>query len=238
MVRKMSNVLAFSDFAAGGGDERLSTAQRVERELHGAITRLELAPGTRLSEQELATRLGVSRQPVREALLALRARGLVNPVHRRGTSVARISIEGMKQVRFVREALETAVARRACETFDPARRASLDQSLDAQARAARDGDHDAFQRADERFHAGLAAGAGCDLAWRGVLDVKCHMDRVCALTLADPETLAEIIAQHRAIVAAVDARDPDAAEAAMRHHLTEILRSLPRMIAEHGALFE
>jgi GntR family transcriptional regulator, rspAB operon transcriptional repressor len=238
MVRKMSSVVAFTDLAPGGADARLSAAQRVERELHGAITRVELAPGARLSEQDLASRLGVSRQPVREALLALRARGLVNPVHRRGTSVARISVEGMKQVRFVREALETAVVRRACETFDPAHRAGVDESLEAQRRAARDGDHDAFQRADERFHAALAAGAGCDLAWRAVLDVKCHMDRVCALTLTSPETLAEIIAQHLAIVAAIDARDPDAAEANMRHHLTEILRSLPRVIAEHGAFFE
>jgi DNA-binding GntR family transcriptional regulator len=106
-----------------------------------------------------------------------------------------------------------------------------------QEQAARRDDHDAFQRYDELFHIALAEGAGCPLAWEAVQDIKAHMDRVCQLTLPNPEAMLPLIDQHRAIVAAIDARDEDAAAEAMRHHLTEILRTLPRVEAEHPDLF-
>jgi DNA-binding GntR family transcriptional regulator len=63
------------------------------------------------------------------------------------------------------------------------------------------------------------------------------MDRVCQLTLPGPEAMLPLIDQHRAIMAAIDARDEDAAAEAMRRHLTEILRALPRVEAEHPELF-
>jgi DNA-binding GntR family transcriptional regulator len=64
------------------------------------------------------------------------------------------------------------------------------------------------------------------------------MDRVCQLTLPGTDAMLPLIDQHRAIVAAIDAQDEDAAAGAMRFHLTEILRSLPRVEAEHPELFE
>ena len=62
-------------------------------------------------------------------------------------------------------------------------------------------------------------------------------DRVCQLTLPSPEAMLPLIDQHRAIVTAIDARDEDAAAEAMRRHLTEILRALPRVEAENPELF-
>jgi DNA-binding GntR family transcriptional regulator len=215
-----------------------SVAQRIERALLRAIVTMELAPGAKLSEQELAERYGVSRQPVREALLALGNRGLVATLPRRGTMVVKISVELMMQVRFVREALEVAVVRRACDRFSSLHRSTVDMLLRAQTAAAEANDHDAFLVLDERFHATLAAGSGCDLAWRTVLDIKCHMDRVCQLTIWDSAAQLALVAQHRAIVEAIDRRDAEAAETAMRHHLTEILRAIPRVVAERGELFE
>src|SRR3712207_4115084 len=70
-----------------------SAAFRVERELRRAIIDLELPPGSRLSEQDLASRLGVSRQPVREALIALAKTRLVEILPPRGTSVVKISVQ-------------------------------------------------------------------------------------------------------------------------------------------------
>ena len=64
------------------------------------------------------------------------------------------------------------------------------------------------------------------------------MDRVCVLTLPGPEAMLPLVEQHRAIIAAVDAQDPDRAEAAMRQHLSTILHALPRVEAEHPELFE
>lgn len=215
-----------------------SAAQQVEQALRRAIVRLELPPGARISENEVALRYGVSRQPAREAMIALAKIGLVRVSPQRGTVVVKISTRQMMQVRFTREALETAIVRRACERFDPMIRSSLNTLIAAQRQAALDNDHISFQDHDERFHAALAAGADAELAWRTVIDVKCHMDRVCHLTLQDRASMLRLIGQHKSIVAAVDARNADAADTAMRHHLTEILRSLPRVLAERAELFE
>lgn len=215
-----------------------SAAHQIEHALRRAIVTLELPPGMRLSENEVALRYGVSRQPAREAMIALAKIGLVRVLPQRGTVVVKISTRQMMQVRFTREALETAIVRRACERFDPMIRASLDAILAAQRQAALSEDHAAFQDHDERFHAALAAGADAELAWRTVIDVKCHMDRVCHLTLQDREAMLALIKQHESIVAAIDAGDGAAADVAMRHHLTEILRSLPRVLAERADLFE
>jgi DNA-binding GntR family transcriptional regulator len=214
-----------------------SAAQHIQQALRRAIVTLELPPGVRLSENEVALRFGVSRQPAREAMIALAKIGLVRVVSR-GTVVVKISTRQMMQVRFTREALETAIVRRACERFDPMFRSSIDSIIAAQRKAASDNDIPAFQAHDERFHAALAAGADAEHAWQAVVDVKCHMDRVCHLTLWDQKAVLGLIDQHETILAAIDAGDADAADRAMRHHLTEILRSLPKVLADHADLFE
>jgi DNA-binding GntR family transcriptional regulator len=214
-----------------------SAAQHIQQALRRAIVTLELPPGVRLSENEVALRFGVSRQPAREAMIALAKIGLVRVVPR-GTVVVKISTRQMMQVRFTREALETAIVRRACDRFDPMFRSSIDSILAAQRKAALDNDIAAFQEHDERFHAALAAGADAEHAWQAILDVKCHMDRVCHLTLLDKKAVLGLIVQHETILAAIDARDADAADRAMRHHLTEILRALPKVLVDRADLFE
>ena len=214
-----------------------SAAQRIESELRRSIIALELPPGSRLSEHDIAERHGVSRQPVREALIGLARTRLVEIQPQRGTVVVKISVRKMMEARFVREAIETAVVRRACTSFDRQSRQRIDDLLEMQEHAARRDNHAAFQRYDELFHVALAEGAGCPLAWEAIQDIKAHMDRVCQLTLPGPEAMLPLIDQHRAIMAAIDARDEDAAAEAMRRHLTEILRALPRVEAEHPELF-
>jgi len=91
---------------------------------------------------------------------------LVRVLPQRGTVVVKISARQMMQVRFAREALETAIVRRACERFDPLIRSSIGPMITAQRRAARDNDHAVFQEHDERFHAALAAGAMPNLRGR------------------------------------------------------------------------
>ncbi|MDB5860793.1 MAG: GntR-family transcriptional regulator [Ramlibacter sp.] len=215
-----------------------SAAQQIQQSLRRSIVTLELPPGTQLSENEVALRFGVSRQPAREAMIALAKIGLVRVAPQRGTVVVKISARQVMQVRFIREALETAIVRQACIQFDPMFRSSIDSIMAAQRKAATDNDIASFQEHDERFHAALAAGAGAELAWQAVIDVKCHMDRVCHLTLMDQQTVLGLIAQHQTILAAIDARDVDAADRAMRHHLTEVLRSLPKVLADRADLFE
>ena len=215
-----------------------SAAQRLETEIRRAIIALQFPPGARLSEQEIATRYGVSRQPVREALIALAKTRLVEILPQRGTTVAKISVRKMMEARFVREAIEVAVVRRACEGFDAQSRIRIDDVLDLQAKAAERDDHTAFQRFDELFHLALAQGAGCPLAWEAVQDIKAHMDRVCHLTIPGADAMRPLVEQHKSIMAAIDRRDHDMAAEAMRFHLTEILRALPQVEAENPELFE
>jgi DNA-binding GntR family transcriptional regulator len=215
-----------------------TTAAQVERDLRESIIRLELAPGTRLSEQEIATRMGVSRQPVREALIALGKSKLVDIRPNRGTVVVRISARQMMEARFVREAIEVAVARRASESFDSWTRRRIDTILSRQRAAMEAHDHNAFRREDEQFHIAIAEGAGCGLAWNAIADIKAHMDRVCNLQLRNPASMTNLIAEHEAIIVAVDARDADAAATAMRRHLNGILSDLPRIEADNPDLFE
>jgi DNA-binding GntR family transcriptional regulator len=215
-----------------------SVAQRLESEIKRAIVSMELRPGLRLSEADIAERHGVSRQPAREALISLARTKLVEILPQRGTVVAKISVSRMMQARFVREAVECAVVRKAAAYFDPTARERIADLLDIQDRRARANDHDAFHRYDELFHIALAEGAGCPLAWDAVSDLKTHMDRLRQLALSDANAMPILVDQHRRIVAAIDAGDPDAAGNAMRHHLTEILRTLPAIEAAHPDLFE
>ena len=215
-----------------------TTAAQVERDLRESIIRLELAPGTRLSEQDIATRMGVSRQPVREALIALGKSKLVDIRPNRGTVVVRISARQMMEARFVREAIETAVARRASESFDNWTRRRIDTILSRQKAAEEMHDHNAFRREDEQFHVAIAEGAGCGLAWNAVADIKAHMDRVCNLQLRHPDSMKNLISEHEAIIAAIDSRDAEAAATAMRRHLNGILSDLPQIEADNPELFE
>lgn len=76
------------------------------------------------------------------------------------------------------------------------------------------------------------------MAWTVVGNLKAHMDRACQLTLLNAAAMQLLIEQHQAIINAIDARDPDGAEAAIRYHLTEILRALPEIERNHPDLFE
>lgn len=213
-------------------------ARRLFRLLRSAIVRMELKPGQALSEKDIAERFGVSRQPVREAFIKLSESGLVQVRPQRGTYVVKISAKQVTDARFVREAVEIAVARRACTAMPAEAVTELHHILDAQRRAAEDSAHARFLALDEAFHQALALGVGCDYAWRVVEEVKAQMDRVRYLSLPAATPVERLIEQHAAIVAAVEARDAAAAEAAVRTHLGEILISLPLLARQFADLFE
>ena len=213
-------------------------ARQVTRALRRAIVTMLLKPGEMLSEQEIATRLGVSRQPVREAFIKLGEAGLLRVLPQRGTLVVKISLAAVEDARFIREAVECAVAREAALRRPRELLPALADNLVRQRRAARAKDVTAFFSLDEEFHRQLAQGAGRPLAWTIVEDVKPQMDRVRFLSMEDATPLRVLVDQHVAVAEAVRAGDAEAAEAAMRAHLAEILRSLPQIAERHPELFE
>lgn len=213
-------------------------AQRIVARLRHAIVTMRIKPGEKLSEQEIADRFGVSRQPVREAFIKLAEAGLLRVLPQRGTLVVKISIGAVGDARFVREAIECAVAREAARRRDAASLEKLAANISATADVIATGDLERIFDLDEAFHATLAVAAGRATAWRVVEDQKVQMDRVRYLDLGDSIPAQTVLAQHRAIFAALTAGDGAAAEAAMRAHLQEILVSLPRLAARWPGLFE
>src|SRR3954471_16623805 len=127
-------------------------ARQVARALRQAIVRMEIRPGEMLSEQDIATKLGVSRKPVREAFIKLGEAGLLRILPQRGTLVVKISQAAVEDARFIRQAVECAVAREAARLASPTLGATLADSLARQRRAARARDAEAFFTLDEEFH--------------------------------------------------------------------------------------
>lgn len=218
-------------------DNGESAAATIEKDLRRAIVELKLQPGARLSEQDIATRLGVSRQPVREAMIRLANSRLIEIRPHRGTVVARISAREMTEALFVRQAVEIAVVERAAGSFDPWQRKRIDSLLAEQEGDAARLDHAGFREHDEAFHIAIAKGAGVGIAWIAITDMKSHMDRVCNLTLQREGDMQRRVLEHRAIMAAIDAHDVEAARQAMATHLGSILDALPELENRHGALF-
>jgi DNA-binding GntR family transcriptional regulator len=212
--------------------------RRVFDALRQAIVTLRLRPGAALSEKEIAARFGVSRQPVREAFIKLAEAGLVQVLPQRGTYVVKISVAAVLEARFIREAIEVAVVRRAAESAEPAVLARLAANIAEQDEAAAAAAHGRFLELDDALHRGLTEAIGCGGAWQVLENVKAQMDRVRFLSLPDATPMPLLIEQHRAILAAIRRREPDAAERAMRAHLGEILRSLPALAQRFPELFE
>jgi DNA-binding GntR family transcriptional regulator len=202
-----------------------------------AIVQLRFRPGNLLSEADVARQLGVSRQPVREAFIKLAESGLVEVRPQRGTFVRLISVREVENARFLREAIEVAIVRKAVGEAKAEELIGMEDLIGRQRVMAAAGDTAGFLRLDEKFHQAIAASADCDDAWRVLEGLKAQMDRVRYLSLPEATPLETIIAQHIDIVDAIKARSAADAEAAMRRHLSEILISLPKLANEHPAFF-
>jgi len=220
--------------------EHSTTSARVQAyaALRQAIVRAELEPGRQLSENELAAWLGVSRTPIREALVRLRDERLVEIVPQLGTFVTRISTPAVADAQFIREALECACVRRAAELATEDDIAALEDILRAQDRARDSDDFDAFYVLDDAFHQAL-----CDLSehravWPVSQRARGHLNRVRRLSMPVPSYLAVMIEQHRRVLSAVADNDADGAEALLRDHLRNVLQEVPRIRAQHPGFFE
>ncbi|MFC3570948.1 GntR family transcriptional regulator [Paracoccus sp. TOH] len=201
-------------------------AAQLQGRLRQRIMRGELPPGTRLSEQEIADQYRLSRQPVREAFIRLAGEGLLEVRPQRGTFVTRIDMEWVLCTRFIRESVEADILRQAARDATPADLDLLYRQIALQEAAP---DVAGLAQLDEEFHAMLAGIAGKTRVWTHLQQMKIHLDRARhLLTALTPRDV--IIGQHRAVVEAVAAADPDRAEAAIRRHLRRVLQDLPEVL--------
>jgi len=217
--------------------EPVSISTQLYRHLRGAVVRGELHPGQALSESEIARQYSTSRQPVREAFIKLAEERLVVILPQRGTFVVKISVVDVLDARFVREAIEVAVAQEAATSASPTAIKELRRLIEQQKLVAH-GHNDEFLALDEEFHRTLAFSVGRAHAWRVIENIKAQMDRIRYLSLDDATPTPLIIEQHTRMVDGIEAGDPTAAAAATRSHLREIMISLPDIAARFPDLFE
>jgi len=211
-------------------------ALRVVGALRDDIVTMALKPGDVISESDIAGRYGVSRQPVREAFIRLAQQGLLLIRPKRATVVKKISPEGVRQSRFIRESIEVEIIRRVAAAPGEAK-AVLDALIVEQEAASNADDSRRFHPLDELFHRTLARLAGVEYAWQLIDDHKMQLDRVRYLTLGVSSSQVAI-GEHKAIAAAVTAGDGTGAEAAMRAHLARAEVLLTQTISDHPDYFE
>ena len=225
--------IQLSDRASGG-----SARDQVYAALREAIVCAELEPGRRLSENELADALGVSRTPVREALVRLRDERLVAIVPQLGTFVTLISTDAVADAAFVREALECSAIRLATEQAAERDLEELQANLAAQERAEESGDTEAFDRLDDALHRTSASSAAARSPGRSAGAPTATSTASAASACRSPATSARWSPSTARSSPPSPTTTPTRAEAALRHHLRMVLSSLPRIRAAHPDYFE
>ena len=192
--------------------------EEVAELLRQRIFNRTLEPGSWIDELRLAQELGISRTPLREALKVLAAEGLVTMKVRRGAYVTEVSAQDMRDVYHLLALLESDAAAMVALTATDAHLAEL-QALHQELEAAV-ADRDRFFAVNERFHMRLLALA--QNRWRDqmVADLRKVMKLNRHNSLFKTGRLQESLAEHRAIMSALLARDATATTARMREHFT------------------
>ena len=187
-------------------------AERVREQIYARA----LEPGSWIDEMKLATEYGISRTPLREALKVLAVEGLVTMKVRRGAYVTEMSRDDVTQVYHVLALLESDAARTVAMLATPAQRAQLvrlHKMLESQVRR-----RDEFFATNEQFHMALLQMAGNRWALQTALDLRKVMKLNRHHSLFKQGRLAESLAEHRALMAAIAAQDADAAARLMQAH--------------------
>jgi DNA-binding GntR family transcriptional regulator len=188
--------------------------------LREGILRGDPPPGSILDQRQLAETLDSSRTPVREALRRLLQEGLVEVGSRRQLIVRDFTPKHRREIQYLRGALEPVAVRRACEVMEVDDLDQLRLDLMKQRRAAREGLNEEFLDLDERFHLRIADGAQLPIL-RAFLGQLGGFVRVATLgAKRPPDVLQQIVGEHEKIVDAIEARDADAAVAALEDHLS------------------
>ncbi|WP_084650185.1 GntR family transcriptional regulator [Stappia stellulata] len=184
-----------------------------------AIVTGKLEPGAPINEIDIATRLGISRTPVREAVKKVSDEGLVEVFAQHGTFVADIRREQVEEAYIIRIALELESIKRAAACITPSHVQDLEDIVNAHETAVKRLRYDEAIARDDDFHRYIAEVNGLHMLWKVVDISKAQMDRCRLLTLPTPGAGQETIAQHRAILEALTQRDQDASMHALETHL-------------------
>lgn len=198
----------------------------VYRQLREAIVSGEFQPNERLVEVDLARRLNTGRTSIRAALVRLDQEGLVTREPNRGARVRLVSDREAVEIEQVRIALEILIVRYAAEKVSPADLEDLRVDLLEMRKRLDQGDPLGYSELNARFHQRIWAIAEHETATKLLATLKSQSLRFQFRTILRPGRTEKSLEEHRAIVEALSARDPEASERAMTQHLSHVVETL------------
>lgn len=222
---------------AGRRPRRVTTAGVIYERLYADIVSLRMPPGLFLQEKRIADEFGVSRTPVREALLRLSEGGLVDIFPQSGTVVSRVPVSAIPEAVIVRKALEGTTAEMAAQTATAADVARLDAIIARQRAHAAVGNASSFHEEDEAFHEAIAQISGYPGIWGILKTVKVQIDRARRLTLPALGRMGNVVSEHMIIRDALAAHDAAAARKAMIHHLSAVIPDVDELRSRYPDYF-
>lgn len=201
----------------------------VRETLREAILEGRLAPGQKLSVPELARQMGVSRSPVREAVLQLVGEGLAVERTRRGVVVANLNVRDLGEIYEVREVLEALAVRLAAQRARPEQLRAMQDVLQRQRQAIASRDPQLYSQTNQQLHTLISQSSGNPRLQRILALLFGEMQLAFRTLSNNPAHTMRGHQEHCRIVEALEARDPDAAEAAMRRHLASTRLEIDRL---------
>jgi DNA-binding GntR family transcriptional regulator len=196
-----------------------------------------MRPGMALQEKRIAEEFGVSRTPVREALLRLSEGGLVDIYPQSGTVVSRVPVSAIPEAVVVRKALEAATVESATRIATERDIARLDAIIGRQKALALIGDTSGFHEEDEAFHEAISQIAGYPGIWAILKTVKVQIDRARRLTLPALRRMDSVVQEHIVIRDAIAAHDIEGAHGAMMHHLSAVIPDVAELRTRYPDYF-
>jgi DNA-binding GntR family transcriptional regulator len=212
----------------------VATHEAVLTELRRRIASGALQPGGRVPVEQLAGELGVSRIPIREALKVLEGEGQIVYEPHRGSYVAELSLADLREIYRMRELLESDAVAQAVPLLDDETLERIESQRELADAASADGDLARYADANRRFHLDLFASAGRPILYRTIRQLWDASDSYRALFANAEEHRSEAAADHRAIVAALRARDVAATCAAQDRHRERALEALASLLGDQS----
>ncbi|MFF0459407.1 GntR family transcriptional regulator [Streptomyces mexicanus] len=194
--------------------------------LRQAILHGEMAPAQRLVENELAEQFGVTRASIRAALIDLEAQGLVERIRNRGSRVRVVSVEEAVAITECRMALEGLCAAKAAVAVSDEQLAELTDLGAAMQKAVADGEPVTYSELNHELHARIREFSGQRTAVELLERLNAQLVRHRFQLALRPGRSQQSLKEHLAMIEAIRARDPQAAEAAVRAHLTSVIDAL------------
>lgn len=230
-------MVGLPDRLLNGIDASLPKTSQVYAIMRSAIVNLHLSPGSSINEKLICDQLGISRTPLREAILQLQSENLVSVIPNSGTYVSKIDLQSVFDGQLVREALELKVVRLAANRMTPQFERALDFNLHQQHRMWSDHNYTEFYVLDEAFHAMICAFGASAYVWKIINSAKAQLDRVRWMSYPLVSHLDTVLKEHMAVADGLKQRDPEAAAEAMKIHIDRVFTMIRRLIIERRDYF-